>query len=107
MPELLFEAKDNGTEARIPVQQHFQIRLEENPTTGYQWTAPEFDAKCLRLESNTYSRYDGGVGSGGLRQLEFSVLAECRATIHLAYRRSWETTAAPRRTFDLTIVGTP
>jgi inhibitor of cysteine peptidase len=106
--ELLFEAKDSGTEARVPVRGHFQIRLEENPTTGYQWTAPDFDAKCLHLESNTFIRNDsGGVGSGGIRQLDFSVTAECRTTIRLTYKRSWEANDAARRTFDLTIVGTP
>jgi predicted secreted protein len=106
--ELIFEAKDSGTQARVPVRGHVLIRLEENPTTGYQWTAPEFDANCLHLESNTYTRRESaGVGGGGIRQFEFSVIAACRATIHLAYKRPWETDTAVRRTFELTIVGTP
>jgi inhibitor of cysteine peptidase len=106
--ELFFAAKDSGTEARVPVRGRFQIRLEENPTTGYQWTAPDVDANCLHLESNTFTRNDSaGVGGGGIRQFDFSVIAPCRTAIHLAYKRPWETTAAARRTFDLTIVGTP
>lgn len=107
VPDLQFETKDNGTAANIPVGQRFQILLEENPTTGYRWLDPEFDKACLRLESADYApRQGGAIGGGGIRQFEFSVTAQCRTTIHLVYKRPWESNAAPQKTFALTVIGT-
>lgn len=107
MPDLQFQANDNGTAANIAVGRRFQIRLAENPTTGYRWLDPEFDKACLRLESADFVAHaGGGVGGGGIRQFEFSVTAPCRTTIRLVNKRPWETNATPQKTFALTVVGT-
>lgn len=108
MPNLEFEAADDGKVVNVPVGRRFRIRLEENPTTGYRWAAPEFDGSCLGLEADSYAPHQGAaIGGGGVRQFEFAVKSECRTTIRLINRRSWETNAAPRATYELTVVGTP
>jgi inhibitor of cysteine peptidase len=108
MPDLIFQAEDNGRVANVPVGRRFRIRLEENPTTGYKWSKPDFDASCLRLESDEYTPYkEAGIGGGGVREFEFTATAECRTTIHLVNKRPWETSVAPTATFEITVVGTP
>ncbi len=108
MSEIIFQAEDNGRVAQIPIGRRFRIRLEENPTTGYKWSQPDFAADCLRLESDEYIRHEGaGVGGGGVREFGFIPIAECRTTIHLTKRRPWETGVTPGATFELSIVVTP
>jgi inhibitor of cysteine peptidase len=109
MPDdVVFKAEDNGRVANVPVGRRFGIRLEENPTTGYKWSKPEFDSSCLRLGSDEYTPYKGtGIGGGGVREFEFTPLAECRTTIRLMNRRPWETNVTPVATFEITVVGTP
>jgi inhibitor of cysteine peptidase len=108
MPDLVFQDKDNRKVVTIPVGARFRIRLDENPTTGYKWSSPEFDSHCLRLGSDEYKRYpEAGIGGGGIREFEFTATSECRTTIRLALRRPWETDVAPEATFELTVAATP
>lgn len=106
MPDSTFQAKDNGKTVSIPVGQRFRLELEENPTTGYRWSVPEFDQKCLVLESNEYTPAGGaGIGGGGVRQFGFAVKSPCRTKIHLMNKRPWEKDAAPEATFEITVIG--
>jgi inhibitor of cysteine peptidase len=106
VPDFLFQAKDNGAVATIPVGQRFQIQVEENPTTGYKWSEPEFDKQCLLLESDQYTPYkEAGIGGGGIRLFAFTVKSECKTTVRLMYKRPWETNVAPEATFEITVSG--
>jgi inhibitor of cysteine peptidase len=107
VPDVTFQAKDNGKTVSVPVGQHFRVVLKENPTTGYKWDVPEFDEQCLSLESNDYTLADGGgVGGGGVRQFEFAVRSACKTTLRLVNKRSWEKNVMPAAGFEITVVGT-
>jgi inhibitor of cysteine peptidase len=91
----------------LTVGTRFSIELEENPTTGYKWSTPEFDQRSLALEADDYTPARGAaLGGGGTRKFGFLVKSAGRTTIHLAYMRPWEKDAAPEAVFELTIVGT-
>jgi len=105
VPDTLFEAKDNGAVASVEVGERFRLRLEENPTTGYKWSKPDFDTACLQLLSDEYKPHQGAaIGGGGVREFEFAPTGPCRTTIRLTNRRPWETNVAPAATFEMTIV---
>src|ERR1700692_3571718 len=72
VPPSSFRAKDNGKTVEIPVGARFCIELEENPTTGYKWSVPAFDEKCLVLKSDQYPPSKGtGIGRVGILKFGF------------------------------------
>ncbi len=99
-----FRDQDNGKSARISVGATFEIVLKENPTTGYKWTGPVFDARLLGLEADEFQREDHvGVGGGGTRRFIFSGRAKGETSIHLGYKRSWENDENTASTFKLKV----
>ena len=72
-----------------------RIRLEENPTTGYQWMIPE-DIENLNviwsLESSEYvsnNNNSGMVGVGGIRTFILSVNSPGEEKLTFVYGRPW------------------
>jgi inhibitor of cysteine peptidase len=104
---LTYQEGDRGRTVSLTVGTRFSIELEENPTTGYKWSTPEFDEKSLALEADDYTLAKGAaIGGGGTRKFGFVVKSTGRTTIRLVYRRPWERDAAPEAVFELTVVGT-
>jgi len=91
----------------MAVGARFSIELDENPTTGYRWSAPAFDEKYLVLEADEYAPAAGAaIGGGGVRRFVFAVKSAGRTAIRLENKRPWERDAAPEATFEMTVVGT-
>jgi inhibitor of cysteine peptidase len=104
---LTYQEGDRGKTVSLAVGTRFSVALEENPTTGYKWSTPEFDGRSLALEADDYTLAKGAaIGGGGTRKFGFLVKSTGRTTIRLAYKRPWEKDAAPEATFELTVVGT-
>ena len=107
VPTLTYHAQDRGKTVSIAVGTRFSIELDENPTTGYRWSAPTFDEKYLVLEADEYTPAAGAaIGGGGIRQFVFAVKSAGRTAIRLENKRPWERDAAPAATFEMTVVGT-
>lgn len=83
------------------------IRLEANPTTGYQWepsAAP--DDAVIRVVSDTYEAADSNVvGSGGTQEVVIEGTGAGTTTLEMRYVRPWEDGVAPAETatFDITV----
>jgi predicted secreted protein len=92
--------------------QVFAIELEGNATTGYQWTAKDYDKNLLDLIGgepqyvihSTGTSTEPMVGVGGTYVFRFMTKGQIgETTIKLANERSWETTEAPAETFELNV----
>lgn len=106
-PTVIFHTGDNGRTVDVMAGQCLAVVLEENPTTGYRWSDPEFDAQCLTLDSDDFARAPvaGAVmGVGGTRTFLFKTGGNCRTTLHTELKRSWDRGVAPAATFTLTPV---
>jgi inhibitor of cysteine peptidase len=102
-----YGAKDAGTTITVAVGTRFTIELEENATTGYTWSSPEFDQKVLALSGDEYTLPEGAaIGGGGMRKFEFVARTAGRTVIRLGYRQPWMPNAPPEATFELTVVVT-
>lgn len=83
------------------------IRLDANPTTGYQWepvSAP--DDAVIRVVSDHYNADDSNVvGRGGTQELVIEGTGEGTTTLELQYVRPWETgvAAAETASFEITV----
>ncbi|MGI5848941.1 MAG: protease inhibitor I42 family protein [Christensenellales bacterium] len=83
----------DDTDISVDTGQSFTIKLEENPTTGYQWSVSISDESIVKLENDYYKQEPTDkqlVGAGGYRMLTFKGLKQGNATITLIYERSFE-----------------
>ena len=93
----------------------FEIELEGNPTTGYEWKLqPHDDDPHVKFLGEEYQQQQqqnsvgGGpmiVGAGGVFKFRFMVDASCPAgynkQLHFAYKRSWESVAVETRIYRI------
>lgn len=81
------------------------IRLDANPTTGYQWepvAAP--DESVIRVVSDHYRADDSNVvGSGGTQEIVLEGTGAGTTTFELQYVRPWETGVAPAETASFAV----
>lgn len=100
----VFDESSNGREFTLAQGQTFQIRLEENPTAGYLWELAADAAPTCTLISDSYEAPAGHVpGRPGLHSWTFRTHQAGKATIQLVMRRSWESRAAPAKTYRITV----
>lgn len=80
------------------------IRLEENPTTGYQWEVDEFDEQVIVVEHSDFSMAPGtGIGGGGIRTLAFRARSRGTVVLQMKLRREWEPEETAIDRFEVTI----
>lgn len=84
------------------------IRLEENPTTGYQWQYTVADKNVAVVEDDEYVQKQapqGWTGVGGEHTYRLSGISAGETTITFKYVRPWETDKEPAKeiTFSLKV----
>jgi inhibitor of cysteine peptidase len=95
---------DSGSVLNVTSGDAFDVRLPENPTTGYRWTVDSTDETVLRLDASPFeSGGEAGVGGGGTRVLRFSVIGAGSATLRLKLWREWEGDGSILDRFAVTI----
>lgn len=89
-------SKDD-TQIKAKAGESFQIELEKNPTTGYEWTMANSDESVVKLSSDEYKSTNTDpdvVGAGGVHTYTFEALKTGTATITFIYERSFEEDSA-------------
>ncbi len=77
----------------------FQITLEENGSTGYQWDYAILDASAATLISeDSYCFTPNAEGAPAQKVWTFKALMPGKYTIQFTYRRPWETGVEPLKT---------
>ena len=104
MPDLTLTEQDSGKSTKVPVGTRVNIRLQENPTTGYRWSLRDFKSEFLALESDEYESATGsGIGGGGIRHFLFVAKAAGTTMITLKNMRAWESEEQAAKTFSVVI----
>jgi inhibitor of cysteine peptidase len=98
-------ARDGGSLQTIAVGQSIRISLDSNPSTGYRW---EIDGAVPPiLEESGAAQYVGGAtsapGAGGTEVWTFVGKSAGAGTLKLKYWRSFEPTATPAKTFEVSV----
>ncbi len=93
----------------LPVGQVLEVRLAENPTTGFRWqVAAAGDPACVLVE-DVAEHGSGPPGRGGEHAWRFRAARPGESEITLHYRRPWESGeggeagAPPARSFTLRV----
>jgi inhibitor of cysteine peptidase len=91
----------NGSELEMRIGEPLQLRLQENPTTGYRWQVESSGGPVLELAEQFFEPAREGYGAGGVRRWVFRSAQEGVALLEMARRRSWERQAI--ETFKVTV----
>ncbi len=104
MSEIAIVQSDRGKTFELSQDDIISIRLDENPSTGYQWEVEAFDARIVELQNSDYTRATGtGVGAGGIRTFTFKARSLGTVEIRLKLRRAWESESAAIDRFQVTL----
>jgi inhibitor of cysteine peptidase len=87
---IVVDQSQSGQTVDLPVGQVMELRLAENPTTGYRWTFAADGAPACVVVSDRFERPAGPPGQGGEHawQIKGALAGECR--IALQYGRSFQ-----------------
>ena len=107
---IVVDQNHSGQIIDLPVGQVIELRLAENPTTGYRWSFVADGAPACVVVAD---RFDGPTGPAGgppgrggehAWQIKGAVAGECR--IAMRYARGFQPDA-PAQSFALTVRVTP
>jgi inhibitor of cysteine peptidase len=97
---------DSGTEISLTKGEQFQVTLEANPTTGYEWEWLKDEATSIELVKDPEYQTTADpnlVGAGGATVFTFTAKESGEGTLHLIYHRSFEPDVAPIDDFQVKI----
>ena len=98
-------SQQNGQTVSIPSGTTFEVQLDGNPTTGYQWQYAE--TKSASVRQLTKAQYKASqparIGSGGDFTFRFKAEKPGSATLNFLYIRPWEKNISPARTFKINV----
>ncbi|MGC2451109.1 MAG: protease inhibitor I42 family protein [Candidatus Sulfotelmatobacter sp.] len=98
-----YDERSDGAEIKAGVNEEFEVALPETRTAGYRWVSVESGEPILKLLSETTSPNTGAVGGTGRHVWRFRAVSAGEAKLKLDYRRPWEKSAEPTRTFSLNV----
>jgi inhibitor of cysteine peptidase len=91
----------NGHEVELFTDQILEIRLPENPTTGFRWSLVSSGGPACTLVRDYFEALGNTPGREGSHHWRFKAAQSGEASIKLIYQRSWEQNGVPTRTFAL------
>ena len=86
---------------RVPVGQVIELRLKENPTTGFHWSFAADGTPDCAVVADRFEQIPGPPGAGGEHAWQIKALRSGTCHLELRYRRSFEPAAPPARVFAL------
>lgn len=90
----------------LRVGQDLQVRLRSQAGTGYSWDLAGGDGGAVAFRNRTNER-DGDTesapGAAVWETFNFRARSPGQAVLKFAYRRPWEKSAAPARSFELSV----
>jgi inhibitor of cysteine peptidase len=90
----------------LPVGQMIELRLNENPTTGFRWSFAADGRPSCTVVSDVFASHEGPPGAGGHHQWLIKAIRAGNSHVKLLYRRPYDPDAAPARTFTLDVLVT-
>jgi inhibitor of cysteine peptidase len=86
----VYTEEDSGSTVREALGEDFNVRLAENPTTGYSWNMISSEGLELVRDEYIPSNSSGPIaGSGGIHSFSYKAAETGEQTLHGEYRRPW------------------
>lgn len=100
MPAL--SASDHGKTIPLTVGSTVELRLPDNPSTGYRWTF-KADPTMVHIKEGRYTQSSELVGSGGEMQWFLQALKPGTTAVLFKRWREWEGEQSAIESFQLTL----
>jgi inhibitor of cysteine peptidase len=97
---------DNGRALDIHADGEIELRLPENPTTGFRWRTTQGGGPVARLLEDHFEPGQRP-GQPGTHLWRYRAGAPGVCEIKLEYRRGWEEGAPPAETFSVSLCCAP
>lgn len=95
---LLLSAANSGEEVAVDTGDQFEVRLESNPSTGYEWQINPLSLQFIALVSSTFEAAEGDlVGAPGTAVFVFSADEPGAEILRLEYVRPFDDPIVPER----------
>jgi inhibitor of cysteine peptidase len=102
---------DRGKTVTLKAGQSLILRLNENPTTGYRWMIPVFDAQLIQLMDDRFEPTVTAnkpinkpiMGAGGQRILVLQANRPGTIHLNLENKQSWNLNSPSAESFALTV----
>ena len=98
---MLVDETFNGRTIDVTVGQTIEVRLSENPTTGFSWQLTSDGGPACVMTGDQSIAPAGPPGKGGDHTWNFKTVRPGECDIELGYRRRWESSATASRTFKI------
>ncbi len=94
---------DSGTTIEIQDGTTLRIKLDGNPTTGFDWEVSAIDESVLRYVDSNFKPDSSAEGSAGIVTLEFETVAPGATLLELIYRPDWEPPSDSHLRYTITV----
>jgi inhibitor of cysteine peptidase len=99
---MVVDERGNGSTVQLRVGDDLELRLDENPTTGFRWNLDTSGSPALASRGDRYDAPAAGVaGAGGVHVWQFTAQHAGTGRMELSHRRRFG--GAAGRTFVLNI----
>jgi len=100
-----FDSSFAGRTLTVEPGDDIVIVLDENPTTGYQWSVVSFDSRRLTLVRDDFAPMSCATGAGGKKSYQLRAGRPGRAGFSVKLWRAWsgESSVIDRRTFSFRV----
>ena len=99
--KVLVDETFNGRTIDVTVGQTIEVHLSENPTTGFRWQLTSDGGPACAITGDQFIAPAGPPGKGGDHTWKFKAVRPDECDIELGYRRRWESSAGPSKTFKI------
>ena len=102
---MIFTDADSGNEISIRSGEEFTLRLESNPSTGYQWVIPtESMPLMLSVIERDFEGPTGDlIGAPGTQVFTVEADEEGAGVLRLEYTRPWDEQAIPEKVAEYVV----
>jgi inhibitor of cysteine peptidase len=100
---MVIEESADGRTIELRVGQELELRLAENPTTGYRWQLESTGEPACALLDDIFAPPAAGYGRGGSHSWHFRARQAGEGRIALAIRRGRDSGGSAARTFAVAV----
>ena len=88
---------------RLPIGQVIELRLKENPTTGFRWSIAADGRPSCAVIKDSFEQQQGPPGAGGNHAWRIEAVRAGSCHLELVYHRPFEPDVPPAQTFALNV----
>ena len=103
-----YTINDSGKSITLSNFSEFEVQLNANASTGYQWQIMTYDSTVIKqVGEPIYEPKDDRIGSSTNVTYKFQAIADGSTILVMEYRRPWETDKPASKVFEMQVaVGT-